>query len=168
MCRDVSGLAIDSIDLWLKDTGFYSLKLVKQILTAHIWRKDEIEVKKCTIKRGFIYLGNSIRILQDVMKYKHVPNKIQHQKWQHYLYISHNVFQTGWLITLSMIGKLSITASYSTIYIFTAEIFPTPIRNVGIGCASMSARYFCYSTFLNATLIRRTSMNTFDLYLHLM
>ena len=39
-----------------------------------------------------------------------------------------------------MAGKLSICAAYTTIYIFSAEIFPTPIRNVGIGAASMSAR----------------------------
>jgi OCT family organic cation transporter-like MFS transporter 4/5 len=39
-----------------------------------------------------------------------------------------------------MIGKLSITASYGIIYIFSAEIFPTPIRNVAVGAASMSAR----------------------------
>ena len=39
-----------------------------------------------------------------------------------------------------MIGKLSITASYGVIYIFSTEIFPTPIRNVAIGAASMSAR----------------------------
>jgi hypothetical protein len=50
------------------------------------------------------------------------------------------LFQTAWLITLSMLGKLSITSAYSIIYIFSAEIFPTPIRNVGIGAASMSAR----------------------------
>ncbi|XP_052123042.1 organic cation transporter protein isoform X2 [Frankliniella occidentalis] len=48
---------------------------------------------------------------------------------------------TNWLIiTLAMIGKMTITASYGTIYIFTAEQFPTVIRNVGLGAASTSAR----------------------------
>jgi OCT family organic cation transporter-like MFS transporter 4/5 len=51
-----------------------------------------------------------------------------------------SLFQTALLITLSMIGKLSITASYGIIYIFSAEIFPTPIRNVAVGASSMSAR----------------------------
>lgn len=47
----------------------------------------------------------------------------------------------NWLIVLcAMCGKLAITASYGTIYIFSAEQFPTVIRNVGMGTASMFAR----------------------------
>ncbi|XP_064636407.1 organic cation transporter protein-like isoform X2 [Lineus longissimus] len=43
-------------------------------------------------------------------------------------------------ITLASIGKLCITASYGIIYLFAAEVFPTCVRNVGMGIASMSAR----------------------------
>lgn len=39
-----------------------------------------------------------------------------------------------------MIGKLCITASYAIIYVLTAEIFPTVVRNVGVGSSSMVAR----------------------------
>lgn len=39
-----------------------------------------------------------------------------------------------------MIGKLAITASYGTIYIFSTEQFPTVIRNAGLGAGSTSAR----------------------------
>lgn len=47
----------------------------------------------------------------------------------------------SWLIVVfAMCGKLAITASYGTIYIFSAEQFPTVIRNVGMGTASMFAR----------------------------
>ncbi|XP_053947368.1 organic cation transporter protein-like [Anastrepha ludens] len=47
----------------------------------------------------------------------------------------------NWIIILcAMVGKLAITASYGTIYIFSAEQFPTVVRNVGIGAASMVAR----------------------------
>ncbi|XP_014247403.1 organic cation transporter protein isoform X2 [Cimex lectularius] len=46
-----------------------------------------------------------------------------------------------WLsITLAMGGKLAITASYGTVYVFTAEQFPTVIRNVGLGAGSTFAR----------------------------
>lgn len=47
----------------------------------------------------------------------------------------------NWLIiTFAMIGKLAITAAYGTIYIFSAEQFPTVVRNVGLGASSMVAR----------------------------
>ncbi|XP_014275934.1 organic cation transporter protein isoform X1 [Halyomorpha halys] len=46
-----------------------------------------------------------------------------------------------WLsITLAMAGKLAITSGYGTVYILTAEQFPTVIRNVGLGAASTFAR----------------------------
>ncbi|XP_065336997.1 organic cation transporter protein-like isoform X1 [Cloeon dipterum] len=44
------------------------------------------------------------------------------------------------LITLAMFGKMAITASYGAVYIFSAEQFPTVIRNVAIGISSTAAR----------------------------
>ena len=44
------------------------------------------------------------------------------------------------IIALSMIGKLAITTSYGVIYIYTAELFPTVIRNAGVGTSSLCAR----------------------------
>ncbi|KAI8500696.1 hypothetical protein Bbelb_215140 [Branchiostoma belcheri] len=47
----------------------------------------------------------------------------------------------GWLTTtLAMIGKFCITATFGIAYVFSAEIFPTVVRQIGIGMASMSAR----------------------------
>lgn len=44
------------------------------------------------------------------------------------------------VVCLAMIGKLTITSSYGAIYVFTAEQFPTVIRNVGLGASSTFAR----------------------------
>ncbi|KAF7267223.1 hypothetical protein GWI33_019552 [Rhynchophorus ferrugineus] len=46
-----------------------------------------------------------------------------------------------WLtVILAMLGKISITVSYGTIYIFSAEQFPTVVRNAGLGASSTFAR----------------------------
>lgn len=46
-----------------------------------------------------------------------------------------------WLrVTLAMLGKFCITSSYIIVYIFSAEIFPTVVRNVGVGTSSTFAR----------------------------
>ena len=39
-----------------------------------------------------------------------------------------------------MIGKLGSSAGFAIIYIFSAELFPTTVRNAGIGASSASAR----------------------------
>ncbi|KAF8778450.1 organic cation transporter protein-like [Argiope bruennichi] len=41
---------------------------------------------------------------------------------------------------LMLVGKFCVTASFSIIYIFTAEIFPTTVRNAGLGAASVSGQ----------------------------
>ncbi|XP_042209976.1 organic cation transporter protein-like isoform X3 [Homarus americanus] len=47
----------------------------------------------------------------------------------------------GWLIvTLSLVGKFGIAAAFAIVYVYSAEIFPTEYRSVGIGACSMCAR----------------------------
>ncbi|XP_078418029.1 organic cation/carnitine transporter 2-like [Cetorhinus maximus] len=52
---------------------------------------------------------------------------------------------------LVMIGKAGITISFAIIYVFSAELYPTVVRNMGIGICSMASRvgsiispYFVY------------------------
>ena len=56
----------------------------------------------------------------------------------------HGVFhfaEYDWaLITLTMIGKFGITSAFVIIYVYSAELFPTIIRNIGMGSASFFAR----------------------------
>ncbi|XP_047460358.1 solute carrier family 22 member 6-B isoform X2 [Mugil cephalus] len=44
------------------------------------------------------------------------------------------------LAALAMAGKFGITASFAVIYVYTAEIFPTVLRQTGIGVSCMFAR----------------------------
>merc|ERR1719348_1315443 len=40
----------------------------------------------------------------------------------------------------AQLGKFAITGSFAMVYLYAVEIFPTVVRNVGIGSSSMCAR----------------------------
>lgn len=53
--------------------------------------------------------------------------------------------------TLVMIGKFGVTAAFAMVYVYTAELYPTVVRNMGVGVSSMASRlgsilspYFVY------------------------
>nr|KAG5711087.1 hypothetical protein BaRGS_004731 [Batillaria attramentaria] len=43
-------------------------------------------------------------------------------------------------VVLAMAGKLGITGAFNTVWLFSSELFPTVIRNSGIGASSVFAR----------------------------
>ncbi|XP_027886163.1 solute carrier family 22 member 4 isoform X3 [Xiphophorus couchianus] len=46
----------------------------------------------------------------------------------------------GVSLLLEMVGKFGITSAFCVLYAFTAELFPTVIRNTAMGCCSTAAR----------------------------
>jgi len=46
---------------------------------------------------------------------------------------------SGATVVFSMLGKSLICIAYSVVYVFGNEIFPTEVRNVGVGTAIMGS-----------------------------
>ncbi|OXB76679.1 UNVERIFIED_CONTAM: hypothetical protein H355_008718 [Colinus virginianus] len=54
-------------------------------------------------------------------------------------------------VLLVMLGKFGITSAFAMVYVYTAELYPTVVRNMGVGASSMASRlgsilspYFAY------------------------
>ena len=54
----------------------------------------------------------------------------------HYIFTDLNIV----IIVLAMVGKFCIAVTFCTIYLFSAEVFPTVIRSIGISSCSFWAR----------------------------
>ena len=44
------------------------------------------------------------------------------------------------IITLNMVGKFCMTAAFGTVVLYAPEIYPTNLRNLGFGMASVWGR----------------------------
>ncbi|XP_064652369.1 organic cation transporter protein-like [Lineus longissimus] len=44
------------------------------------------------------------------------------------------------LVTMAILGKFGIASSFAIIFLYSSELFPTVVRNVGVGTGSMHAR----------------------------
>ncbi|KAI0207346.1 hypothetical protein LSAT2_008011 [Lamellibrachia satsuma] len=64
----------------------------------------------------------------------------------------------------AMLGKASVTVCYTAIYVFSGEIFPTEVRNAGMGTSSCAARISAMAApFLGAPMVGRVHFCVNDL-----
>ncbi|XP_006533871.1 solute carrier family 22 member 21 isoform X5 [Mus musculus] len=140
-------LTIMSIILWLTiSVGYFGLSLDTPNLNGNIYVNcfllAAVEVPAYVLAwlllqhvsrrysmAGSLFLGGSVLLLVQL-----VPSDL------HYL-----------STTLVMVGKFGITSAYSMVYVYTAELYPTVVRNMGVGVSSTASRlgsilspYFVY------------------------
>jgi OCT family organic cation transporter-like MFS transporter 4/5 len=46
----------------------------------------------------------------------------------------------NWATGMSLLGKFFATMCFSSVYLYSAELLPTEVRNGGVGFASLCAR----------------------------
>ena len=66
------------------------------------------------------------------------------------------------MTTLAMLGKVAITITFTNVYVFTAELFPTPVRHLAVGSSSMMARISgLASPYMGKPMVRGSSHKFF-------
>ncbi|EDM04412.1 rCG32718, isoform CRA_b [Rattus norvegicus] len=145
--RNIRILTIMSIILWLTiSVGYFGLSLDTPNLNGNIYVNGfllaAVEVPAYVLAwlllqhvtrrysmAGSLFLGGSVLLILQL-----VPSDL--------LYLS---------TALVMVGKFGITSAYSMVYVYTAELYPTVVRNMGVGVSSTASRlgsilspYFVY------------------------
>ncbi|CAO2643091.1 Solute carrier family 22 member 21 [Lemmus lemmus] len=153
--RNIRILTIMSIILWLTiSVGYFGLSLDTPNLNGNIYLNGfllaAVEVPAYVLAwlllqhvtrrysmAGSLFLGGSVLLLLPL-----VPSDL--------IYLS---------TTLVMVGKFGITSAYSMVYVYTAELYPTVVRNMGVGVSSTASRlgsilspYFVYLGAYNRSL----------------
>ncbi|XP_021068595.1 solute carrier family 22 member 5 isoform X1 [Mus pahari] len=145
--RNIRVITIMSIILWLTiSVGYFGLSLDTPNLNGNIyvncfllaavevpayvlaWLLLQYLPRRYSISAA-LFLGGSVLLFMQL-----VPSDL------HYL-----------STTLVMVGKFGITSAYSMVYVYTAELYPTVVRNMGVGVSSTASRlgsilspYFVY------------------------
>ncbi|XP_021492995.1 organic cation/carnitine transporter 2 isoform X1 [Meriones unguiculatus] len=145
--RNIRTITIMSIILWLTiSVGYFGLSLDTPNLHGNVYMNcfllAAVEVPAYVVAwillqhlprrysiAAALFLGGSVLLFIQL-----VPSEL--------FYLS---------TALVMVGKFGITSAYSMVYVYTAELYPTVVRNMGVGVSSTASRlgsilspYFVY------------------------
>lgn len=125
---------------------FHSYALLRYAIMLHIYRYHTLQVIKCTPPLSWLFY--SYAMLQCYTYIKCTPLL----SWLFYSYAmlsynatylslsytsGHQIYST---VILAMLGKIGAAAAFAVIYVWSAELYPTVVRNVGMGASSSCAR----------------------------
>ncbi|CAG0878605.1 unnamed protein product [Darwinula stevensoni] len=117
------------------------------ILELHKARKSNWEIlkalKNCNINKVFIW--------REVRQFKETGMTKVGRKWSlciSFLVGGGAVLPIGFIskdvrgvhLALNLVGKLGVTSAFGIVYLYTAELMPTPIRSATLGLCAMASR----------------------------
>ncbi|XP_057705135.1 solute carrier family 22 member 15 isoform X3 [Corythoichthys intestinalis] len=56
------------------------------------------------------------------------------------IFVPENAESSAGATALALLGKLTVSAAFNIVYVYTSELYPTAVRNAGLGICAMSCR----------------------------
>ena len=79
------------------------------------------------------------KLFNKLFNYSEIPNRNSLKVTLCFSFFGKYFENTDMVNICSYIGMFASTAATSVGYVYTAEVYPTEIRNVGVGCSSSAA-----------------------------
>lgn len=133
----------------------YSIAMLCYATVLHIYLC--LQVIKCTTLLSWLFYSYAklqcyISTCIFIIHFR--SSKVHHKypSWLFYSYVvlcysatcislsytsGHQIYST---VILAMLGKIGAAAAFAVIYVWSAELYPTVVRNVGMGASSSCAR----------------------------
>lgn len=135
---------------------FHSYALLRYAIILHIYRYYTLQVIKCTPPLSRLFYSYAMlcyaTMLHIYLCHTLVIKCTPLLSWLFYIYAmlsynatylslsytsGHQIYST---VILAMLGKIGAAAAFAVIYVWSAELYPTVVRNVGMGASSSCAR----------------------------